>query len=317
MRRVVPIDLGGSSFRCAIAPAQRPSWTADELNALVGQTAERFPDADIEIAFFHGAFPDQKLLKASSGHPLRLSCHPMDMTPERANILRDAGGVTVEIEALSLDPHVLRTCGRDYSVTRIKNMALSLRKLGFKVGLHLVPGLPGTDKEGALTDAEALAGPEGPWVDFVRIWPALGFEGTDLLAWAETGRWRPMDVGEAVDVVGDMIDICEGMGVEVARVGLQPKQDIPVSAHAGPVHPNLRGEVEARRFARRIEAALAGVSGGARVVVAVNPKDLHHAKGTSNINTKAIRNLYDLAAMTIETDNKIERGTVRLARVEI
>jgi histone acetyltransferase (RNA polymerase elongator complex component) len=145
----------------------------------------------------------------------------------------------------------------------------------------------------------------------------LGFEGSTLLRWAEQGRWRPLDVPEAIEVAHRMMDICDSLGVDVARVGLQPGQDIPVRAPAGPVHPNLRGEVEARRFAARMTQALAGVEGGSHVVVHVHPKDLHLAKGTSNINAKAMRSRYALSAMEIETNGSVARGTVRLAKVEI
>jgi histone acetyltransferase (RNA polymerase elongator complex component) len=317
MKRVVPVDLGGSAHGCAVAPPRRQSWESGAVTALVEATAARHPEADIEVGFFHGGFPAKELLDAVSGLPLRLSCHPMDLSREQAKEFLEAGGTVVELEAMSFEPHVLRTCGRDYTVSRVKNMAKSLRQMGFQVGVHLVPGLPGSDLDGAMSDAEALQETGEAWVDFVRIWPALGFEGSTLLRWAEQGRWMPLDVPEAIEVARKMMDICDSLGVDVARVGLQPGHDIPVRAPAGPVHPNLRGEVDSRRFAVRMTQALAGVEGGAHVVVHVHPKDLHLAKGTSNINAKAMRSRYALSAMEIETNGSVARGTVRLAKVDI
>jgi len=282
------------------------------MEALIGSTAARFPERDIEIGFFHGSFPSDQLLDAGQGYPLRLSCHPSDLNESQASHFKEAGGTTVELELMTLDPHVLRTCGRAYSVTRVRRMAGRLRAMGFKVGVHLVPGLPGHDIEGALTDAEGLVDCGVPWVDFVRIWPALGFVGATLVDWAQEGRWLPLDVGEAVDVVGQMVAICDENHVEIARIGIQPGQDIPVKAVAGPVHPNLRGEVESRRFVERLKDALAEVDGGSDVVVAVNPKDLHLAKGTSNINSRAMKSQYRLSSMRFQTDTGVSRGTVRL-----
>lgn len=317
MRRVVPVDLGGSPHLCAVAPPRRECWTPLAVKALIDSTTQRDPSAQIEVGFFHGGFPSTEMLQAVAGLPSRLSCHPMDIRPHQAEAFREAGGEMVEIEVMSFEPHVLRTCERDYTVTRVKNMARTLRSMGFKVGVHLVPGLPGSDLDGAMADAEALHNEGEPWVDFVRIWPALGFEGSRLLEWAEQGRWRPLDIPEAIEVTRRMIDICDVIHVPVARVGLQPGQDIPVRAPAGPVHPNLRGEVEARRFADRMKRILVGVKGGAHVVVHVNPKDLHLAKGTSNINAKAMCSSYALSAMKIEASNDVERGTVKLAKVKV
>ena len=122
--------------------------------------------------------------------------------------------------------------------------------------------------------------------------------------------------GGAVNILGQMVEIIEAQSISIARIGIQPGQDIPVSAVAGPVHPNLRGEVESRRFARRLEALLHDAHKGAHVVVSVNPKDLHLAKGVSNINTRSLTHRHQLASMQFETDADVARGTVSVARIE-
>ena len=316
MRKIVPIDLGGSPHACAVAPPQRAGWQAEDMTALIDSMQRRFPGHELEVAFFHGAFPSEALLEAARGRPMRLSCHPKDLDRRRASQFRHAGGEVIEIEAMSFEPHVLRVCRRDYRVSRVRKMADGLRKMGFSVGLHLVPGLPGQDIEGVLSDVEYLANEGVPWVDFVRIWPALGFAGAQLVDWAADGTWRPLEVAQAVDVIGRMMDLCDAQGIDVARVGIQPGQDIPVSALAGPVHPNLRGEVESRRFANKIEAALRQERCGNRVVVAVHPKDLHLAKGTSNINARRMKSRFELESIQFKVDCEVVRGTVAVAKVE-
>jgi histone acetyltransferase (RNA polymerase elongator complex component) len=274
---------------------------------------ERFPDADLELAFFHGGVPSQELLSAANGLPIRLSCNPADLSRASAAAVRKAGGVTIELEAMSLNPHVLRTCRREYTTARVRNMAQSLRSDGFNVGIHLVPGLPGSDVETALHDARELCDPEGPWVDFVRIWPALAFEGSTLDVWAKNGRWQPYDTGAMVDILIDMVDICTEAAIDIARVGIQPGQDIPVRATAGPVHPNIRGEVESRRFGTRLTQELRGTAAGTDVVVLVHPKDLTWAKGTSNVNARIARTRYNLGSLQFATDESVRRGQLKIA----
>jgi histone acetyltransferase (RNA polymerase elongator complex component) len=295
-----------------VAPPQRTAHDPETISLLVDSYKSRWPDAALHVGFFHGGVPSAAQLKACGGLPVRLSTHPADLNQATAAAVRDAGGAVVELEAMSLDPHVLRTCKRAYTPSRVRSMATRLTKMGFKVGLHLVPGLPGSDVAGAIADVEALIDDGGPWVDFVRIWPALGFEGADLARWAQAGRWRPWDVAQTVDVVGAMVAALDNAGVPIARIGIQPGQDIPVQAVAGPVHPNLRGEIESRRFGDRIRSALCSHLTGTDVVIAVHAKDLSWAKGTSNVNGRTAKAHFGLKSLEFVADASLERGTVRV-----
>jgi len=271
---------------------------------------ERWPDASLEVGFFHGGFPSPELLSAAKGMPTRLSCHPADLDRAGAEAFAKAGGTTIELELMSLDPHVLRICERKYTVGRVRSMAHRLRVMGLKVGVHLVPGLPGSDGEGAVADLGGLIEDGQTWVDFVRIWPALAFENTKLAQWAATGAWRPWDVGEAVGVLVQMVTLAGQARLPVIRIGIQPGQDIPVKAVAGPSHPNIRGEVEALRFGTLIEQAVRKSEIPLDPVMLVNPKDLSWAKGTSNANAKMVRAKLGLRSIRFETDKSIPRGTV-------
>jgi histone acetyltransferase (RNA polymerase elongator complex component) len=185
--------------------------------------------------------------------------------------------------------------------------------MGFTLGAHLCPGLPGSDAETASSDIRWLA--ESGFVDFVRVWPALGFQGAVLAEWAQDGRWVPLDIPDAIALLETMLDALDAAGISVARVGLQPGQDIPVEAVAGPVHPNLRGEVETRRFRRRMIAALKDQVLGDEAVLRVHPKDIGWAKGTSNTNARALRTRLGLSAVHIVPDPEVARGTVVVGSV--
>jgi len=310
-RRLVPIDLGGSPSLCAVAPPLREPPSADLVAAMIERYREDNPGVPLEVAFYQGGIPTQNLLEEAKGLPIRLSCHPADLTRAGARYLAEAGTEVVELEVMSFEPHVLRTCQRDYTVGRVGTMCEALNSAGIRVGLHLVPGLPGTDPSGALDDIDALCAGSPP-VDFVRIWPALGFEGSLLAKWAANGTWQPWGLPIVIETIDAMMERLDEVGIPVIRVGLQPGQDIPVRAPAGPVHPNLRGEVEARRFRRRIHHAVSGQATGRHVVVCVHPKDLSWAKGTDNANARSVRTTHGLETVEFRTDPSLERGTVRL-----
>jgi len=283
------------------------------VRALVRHYAEeRAPPgpAAVAVGFFHGGLPSEDLLDACAGLPLRLSCSPADLDRAGLARLRARGLQRVELEALTLDAGVLRRLGRGYQPTRVLQMIHALREAGVEVGVVLSPGLPGASHAGALADAERLLAGAAP--DLVRLHPALALEGAGVAEWVRDGRWSPMRLGEAVTTSAALLDRFERARVPVIRVGQQPGHDFPERVVAGPVHPSLRGLVEARRFRRRMHAALVGQQRDRPAVVRVHPGDLAWAKGTANANVKALRAALGLRLLTVEPDPAIPRGDVRL-----
>ena len=233
---------------------------------------------------------------------------------------------TIELEVATFSRGVLRGCARGYTARQAAGAVLGLQDLGFRVGMTLIPGLPGSNHEDAVADARRLVlapaptTAEGPDttplpVHFVRLYPALALEGSGLADRVARGLWRPMTVPQAVTTLVEMVEILAEREIPIARIGLQPKQDLPVAVVAGPLHPDLRGRVEVRRFLHRMADALGDVRQGQRVVLRINPKDLSWAKGTANENLRELRARHGLAALTLWPDEGLQRGTVVLASV--
>ncbi|MFT5686289.1 MAG: hypothetical protein ACI8RZ_007245 [Myxococcota bacterium] len=309
---LIPIDLGGSPTECWRRPPLRPAPTPELVEALITHyRTERAPSADLEVGFFHGGVPADALLAAAGGLPIRLASSPADLTRAAVAHLQAAGLTTIELAVGSLDARVLRTNQIGVRQAVIIEMLDGLTALGLRVGVILSPGLPDASHETALKTARALIGR----ASFVRIEPALALEGSRLSALATNGRWEPMRLSEAVTTTLAMVEILEEAGVEIARLGLQPGQDIPCRATAGPTHPNLRQLVETRRFYARMAHELALVPRGSEVELQVNPRDLSWAKGTSNANVRALRAERSLASLRICPDEAIPRGDVRLSAV--
>lgn len=319
-RILVPVDLGGSPTPCLVRPPLRKPPDPATVAALVeSYRRDRAPPGGlpIEVAFFHGGLPDPALVAAAGSHPLRLSCPPGDLSRSQVEDLVRAGLHTVEVEALTFDEGVLRDCRRGYGARQARALLRGLKELGLRVGLVLAPGLPGGSHEQALRDAAVAAGQEDPTlrVDFVRVLPALAWQGSGLAARAAAGRWRPMRLGEAVTTCSAMVDLLEAAGVPVARVGLQPGADLPGTVAAGPVHPDLRGLVQARRFRARMERALGAPPPGARLALQVHPQDLSWAKGPANANVRALRAALGLSELRLVPDPAQARGSVARASV--
>ena len=316
-RTIVPVDLGGSPTPCLLRPPLRPPPTPALVQALIAHyRAERAPPgADLEVAFFHGGLPTDALLEAAAGCAIRVACSPADLSRAEAERLLSAGVGTLELEVGTFQRDVLRALDRGYRPAMVLTMLTVLRARGVRLGATLVSGLPGSSHESAVADVAALVDDGGPLVDFVRLYPALALEGTGLAARAAQGAWVPMHLGEAVTTCVAMAERLDAAGIEIARVGMQPGQDVPGRVAAGPVHPNLRQLVEVRRFHRRMESAMRFVPAGSVVQISVNPRDLAWAKGTANENLRSLRAQLSLEGLTVTPDAAVARGAVLLAHV--
>lgn len=272
---------------------------------------ERPVRGPLEVGFFHGGTPADELLVACEELPIRVACSPADLSRAEAERLWAGGARTIELSIGSLDERVLRTCQIGIRAAVALVMLDELKAMGFTTGVVLSPGLPDSSHQSATAGARLLG--ESALVDFVRIEPALALEGARLAELALSGRWEPMSLSEAVTTTLQMVEILEDAGVQIARLGLQPGQDIPVRAVAGPAHPNLRQLVEVRRFYVRMAHELELVPRGSSVELQVNPRDLSWAKGTANANVRALRAERALAALRICPDESIARGDVRLS----
>lgn len=309
----MPVDLGGSPTRCALSPPLRARPTPELVEALIAHyRAERAaPEDALEVGFFHGGLPDDTLLAACGGLPVRVSCSPADLSRAEAARLVAGGVRRVELEVATFSPAILRELRRGYTGAQVDAMRRGLAELGVEVGLVLIPGLPGASHASAMEDAaRAIGGGDLPRAAFVRLYPALALEGSELAVQVQRGRWHPMRLGEALTTLVALVDHLEAGGVPVARVGLQPGVDLPVRAVAGPVHPNLRGLVEGRRLRRRMAEALQGVPAGESATLRVHPADLGDALGRSRENLRAVRVALGLRALELRPDPAMSRGRV-------
>ncbi len=313
---LVPVDMGGSPHRCAMAPQRRPLPTPDLVAALVAHYAtERRTDPaqPLEVTFFHGGVPSESLLQAAGDHSLRVACLPGDLTPEGVRALWALGVRTLELDVMTFDSRARRGVGRRMSERALRLQLMGLRDLGFRVGVVLAPGLPGSSHAQAVEDAQKVVGDGAPLVDFVRIYPALAWHSAAAVSWVRTGRWSPMTLGQACTTVASLMDILDEGQVPVIRVGIHAGQDMPGRVVAGPHHPGFRAMVETRRYRERMRRVLDVAPRSREAVLHVHPADLSWARGPANGNIRALRAAMGFAGLVVAPSEAVPRGQVVLA----
>ncbi len=217
-----------------------------------------------EIAFFGGTFtaldPNVRIEYFNLIEPfldskttVRYSTRPdcIDTRILAESILNHV--TTIELGIQSFEDNVLRLSGRNYTSKVAINAAKAIKENGIKLGVQLMPGLPGYSQE-SLARTISITKKIKP--DFVRIYPLLVLHDTPLEQLYKKGVYNPLKLQDAVFDAVEMIDQFEEYGIKIAKVGLHSDITERDAVVAGPFHPSfgelVKGELLIRKMLKEI-----------------------------------------------------------------
>lgn len=235
----------------------------------VNQYLQSWKDRGIrEIAFYGGTFTDidadtqQELLSTAwrfirDGFVdrLRVSTRPDAIDDKRLALLKRYGVTTVELGVQSMDDVVLEKSGRGHTSDDTRAAVKLLKKNEFRVGIQIMPGLPGDTNETVLYTANEVA---SMLPDFIRIYPTLVVRETPLERLFLKGLYKPWQMEDMLMVCGQIMTIFEGYRIPVVRVGLQLTKDLRQDVVAGPIHPSFRQMAERFKTAKTYNTDVRG-----------------------------------------------------------
>ncbi len=254
----------------------------------------------VEAAFFGGSFTAveselqeellgaaYEFLKNGDIDGIRLSTRPDCIDDEVMERLMRYGVTTIELGVQSLDDEVLVKSGRGHSAADVEKAVEIIRRYPVKLGLQMMTGLPGDTAEKSLETAKKIVAMKP---DCARIYPTLVINNTELANMYIRGEYMPQTLDNAVELAAQLIEILEGGGVEVIRVGLAATDEICEGGAlvAGPCHSAFGELAEGEIFYNKIKKAAYGEMG--EVTVMVNPADISKAIGNGKRNIKRLKN---------------------------
>lgn len=209
-----------------------------------------------ELAFFGGSFTGiplerqeyllstvQPWILSGQIQSIRVSTHALFVDDTRLSILADNHVETVELGIQSTDDEVLNLVGRECPFDVVQSAVKKIRDRGFRLGLQLMPGLPGDSEQKFQKSVRDVIG-LGP--DFVRIYPTLVIKNTGLFEMYQQGTYTPWSLERMIELVKKAVVQFEQAGIQVIRVGLHPDQSLLENYVAGPFHPSFRYLVDSR-----------------------------------------------------------------------
>jgi histone acetyltransferase (RNA polymerase elongator complex component) len=193
----------------------------------------------LELAFYGGTFT---ALPDTTGEALlqRLAAMGLDM---------------VELGVQTFDEAVLKTARRGHTGQDTREACERVRAAGMRLGLQLLPGLPGHYPEAFSKDIATCLQVKP---DMVRLHPCLVLAGTGLEPLYRSGAFAPWPLETTVRRLASAVLALWRAGISVARIGLAYEPALEEAVLAGPRHPALGTMVRAQALLLDIAYRLDG-----------------------------------------------------------
>jgi elongator complex protein 3 len=158
------------------------------------------------------------------------------------------GATRVELGVQMLDDEIYKLTRRGHKIEDVVKATSLLRKYGFKVHYHWMPGLPGSTPEHDLELSRQLFEDERFKPDGLKLYPTMVVEGTELEKWYKEDRYQPYGIKTMVELMIEIKSLVPKY-VRISRV----LRDIPAKFITAGVKDSLRGPVKQQMKRRGIE----------------------------------------------------------------
>ena len=172
-----------------------------------------------------------------------------------------------------------------------------------------MPGLPGDTPASSLASLELVI---NAGADFIRIYPTVVLQGTELARRYTLGEFIPLSLDRGIALCKLLLQRAMQVGIPVIRIGLQADQGLTAeSVLAGCWHPALGQLVRSQLYADLLSSF---VPPGQRVTVYCHPARLSDLLGMKRINL--LRQLERGVQMQIVSDATLQKENIKVQTEE-
>lgn len=303
--------------------------TEECVNKTIIEHLNTFPKGNItvEVAFYGGSFTgidkdiQRKLLSVPLKYKeegkiqgIRLSTRPDYIDHEILTLLKEYKVDTIELGVQSLKDDVLLKSGRGHNSQEVYVASKLIKEYGFNLGLQMMVGLVGDNREKSLYTAKEFVKLDP---HCVRIYPTLVIKDTFLEKLYLRNLYKPLELEEAVDITTDLLMLFEYHDIHVIRVGLQPTENITLGKDvvAGPFHPSFRQLVESNIMKIILKEYLDEINEDNlmdTLVIEVNGKNISYVSGQKSSNIDYLKKVFGFKKIKIYNNNELSLDTIEI-----
>jgi hypothetical protein len=204
-----------------------------------------------------------------------------------------------------MDDTVLALSRRGHTVQDTEGAVDLLKKNGYRIGLQIMVGLPGDSDDALLSTGRRIAALKP---DFVRIYPTLVLAQSPLAKWYESGRYVPLSLEKAVDLVKQLYLMFSARGIPVVRMGLQDSFALNDSGVvlAGPHHPAFGHLVLSAICLDRLRELFSTPAPLPQSLqVRVHPSNISRLQGFKKNHLDTLREEFRLSELSLVADSRL------------
>ncbi|MFW6147914.1 MAG: elongator complex protein 3 [Thermodesulfobacteriota bacterium] len=328
---IIPVFIPhqGCPYRCVFCQQKTITnvWehlcTPDEIKSIIetAMGSKSFSSHQYrEIAFYGGTFTSipssamismlssvKSFLEAGVLSAIRLSTRPDSLDEAKLDILEYYGVSTVELGVQSMDDEVLALSNRGHTANDTVNAVQMLKKRGFRVGVQLMPGLPGDSRTIFMHSIQRVINMK-PHV--ARLYPTLVLKGTTLARWYQEGKYTPMELKDAISICKDACIQLEDSGISVIRIGIMSSPSLLAKGEilAGPWHPSLGFLVRSAIHIEKVRPYLPDSGTANAIVLYAHQGDIPLLRGYRNAGLRYIESLTGARIENILPEASIDPG---------
>jgi len=299
-----------------------PSSVRHFIEASLTQIPYNKKTREKQVAFYGGSFTAihrddqvrylnevQPFLASGQIDSIRISTRPDALDEETLSLLKEYGVKTVEVGVQSMIDEVLSLAHRGHRAEDTVSATLRLKQWGFEVGHQLMIGLPGDTCDRFFQTLDRVIELK-PY--FLRIHPTLVLSGAPLENLWREGRYSPLSLEETVDWLKRGLVRLENSSISVARMGLQPTDELKRDFLAGPYHPALRQLVDSAIFFDMAVSLLQTSQKNGKALFLCHPKEISNFRGQKNENILRLKKHFKLSDILINGRQELPRGYLGL-----
>src|SRR6056297_506047 len=206
-------------------------------------------DGRVQIAFFGGSFSNapytvqESFLKWAHTYiqngivdSLRISTRPDGITGKEIDLFKQYHCESVELGVQSFSDEVLMKNNRGHDSKVAQEAINALISAKIETGVHLMTGLFGSTRK---LDLDSFNKGLSLNPDSMRVHPTLVLKDTPLEQLFLKGNYKPLQLREAVEELGEFILLSRATRVKLNRIGLFIPNELVSSIVAGPYHPAI------------------------------------------------------------------------------
>lgn len=274
-----------------------------------------YRSCEVEIAFFGGSFTGidrgdmvyllslaKRYIDAGKAQAVRLSTRPDYIDGEILDILGKYGVTDIELGIQSMSDRVLSASRRGHTAECSRRACRMITDRGFNLVGQMMIGLP----ESTIDDEIRTAREISEMCGAARIYPTVVFRDTDLCGMAESGKYLPLTLEDAVRRSEAALNVFIERNIPVIRLGLCAADNLfePGAIAGGAYHSAVGEMVYAEHYYRVMrdyieKNHLRDDISGKNIVIEVPKGEVSKVSGQKRANKLRLQNEYNVKNVRI------------------